>query len=279
MAKTSGTMWVSVIQFRGLLAQDLKLHRRTLVECSQDQWDIYKLDPLYDCRVRSYPNLTVVSKVTPKLKTKNGGPVGPKRRASSTPEPILPPPNPRKKVYANAVEVHAESDEETEVEQMIVDVGPSVSRLRTGDRAKRFKEEIERNRKARREKFIRRTERLTRQEGNTNFRSVVDPAPHFQSIPPELAGKRKGVFFPSYMDAFLMTSYWLQSIHCLIHYGQVTMLAAQSSQRSLLVVAATTLTPNPSNADEPSLLHLQNVISKQDAWREKHKNNIEGSKS
>ena len=28
--------------------------------CSQDQWDIYKLDPLYDCYVKFPPALTVV---------------------------------------------------------------------------------------------------------------------------------------------------------------------------------------------------------------------------
>ncbi|KAF9474220.1 hypothetical protein BDN70DRAFT_936821 [Pholiota conissans] len=33
----------------------------SLVECSQDQWDIYKLDPKYDCLVKFPPALTVVS--------------------------------------------------------------------------------------------------------------------------------------------------------------------------------------------------------------------------
>jgi hypothetical protein len=107
------------------------------------------------------------------------------------------------------VELHAESDEETEVEGMIIDDGPSISRLRPGDRAKRSREEIERNRKARREKFIHRTERLTKQEDNTNFEFVMNPT-QSQSVPPELVGKRKGVFFPGDVDTFLIMSSFLQ---------------------------------------------------------------------
>ena len=38
---------------------------RTQVECSQDQWDIYKLDPEYDCLVRTPPDLSVISKTQP----------------------------------------------------------------------------------------------------------------------------------------------------------------------------------------------------------------------
>ncbi|KAL0957228.1 hypothetical protein HGRIS_001042 [Hohenbuehelia grisea] len=34
-----------------------------LVECSQDQWDIHKLDPMYDCCVRLELELTVISRV------------------------------------------------------------------------------------------------------------------------------------------------------------------------------------------------------------------------
>jgi hypothetical protein len=128
-----------------------------------------------------------------------GTPLGPKRRVSSpTPEPVLPPPNPRKKVNKTVVEPREEeSNEESEVEGMIIDE-PSVSRPRSagsGDRAKKFRDEIERNRKVRREKVARRAERLARQEEDeTRFDFSVDPAPHSQSVPPEPAGKRKGMF-------------------------------------------------------------------------------------
>ncbi|KAI0930301.1 hypothetical protein AcV5_007057 [Taiwanofungus camphoratus] len=33
-----------------------------MIYCSQDQWDVYKLDPEYDCFVRAPPNFTVISK-------------------------------------------------------------------------------------------------------------------------------------------------------------------------------------------------------------------------
>lgn len=35
--------------------------RSRYVNCSQDQWDIYKLDPRYDCFVKYPPALTVIS--------------------------------------------------------------------------------------------------------------------------------------------------------------------------------------------------------------------------
>ncbi|KAL0945962.1 hypothetical protein HGRIS_012240 [Hohenbuehelia grisea] len=35
-----------------------------LLECSQEQWDIYKLDPAYNCYVRAVPNLTLITKAT-----------------------------------------------------------------------------------------------------------------------------------------------------------------------------------------------------------------------
>jgi hypothetical protein len=178
-----------------LLAQILKLHGRELVECSQDQWDIYKLDPLYECRVRSHPKLTVISKVTPMPKS-NGTPPGPKRRVSSpTPEPALPPPNPRKKVHRSTVEPRGlESDEESEVECMVIDGGP-LSRPRSagsGGRAKVIRDEI---RKARREKLARRAEFLARQDDEARFQFSADHAPHSKSVPPEPVGKRKGILF------------------------------------------------------------------------------------
>lgn len=177
-----------------LLAQILKLHGRELVECSQDQWDIYKLDPLYDCRVRSHPKLTVISKVTPMPKS-NGTPLGPKRRVSSPiPEPILPLTNPRKKVHRSTVESRGvESDEESEVEDMIIDGGPPVSRPRSagsGGRAKVIRDEI---RKSRREKLARRAEWLARQDDEARFKFSADHPTHSKSVPPEPVGKRKGI--------------------------------------------------------------------------------------
>ena len=95
-------------------------------------------------------------------------------------------------------ELRQESDEESEVEKMIIDEGPSISRPRSAgpsDRAKKFRDEIERNRKARREKVARRAERLARQEEDqTRIEFSVDTVPHSQNVLPEPVGKRKGMF-------------------------------------------------------------------------------------
>jgi hypothetical protein len=38
---------------------------RTLVHCSHNQWDIFKLDPNYECLVKKYPGLTMVRYIEP----------------------------------------------------------------------------------------------------------------------------------------------------------------------------------------------------------------------
>lgn len=91
------------------------------------------------------------------------------------------------------LESSSDDGEESEVEEMIVDDGVKFTRPRsTGprDRARRFKDEIERNRKARREKLTRRAERITEEEKFRQDRSS-DSGPSVPS-PPESAGKRKG---------------------------------------------------------------------------------------
>ncbi|KAF7361885.1 RING-type domain-containing protein [Mycena venus] len=131
-----------------------------LVECSQDQWDIYKLDPAYDCLVRAPPEVTVITVATPKPR-EGKRPLGKHRMSSPEPCPEMPP----SKTF------HLELDqdsEEDEVADMIVDDGarPSISRMPSaaGDRAKKFREEIEKNRKERREKAAARSERLATRE-------------------------------------------------------------------------------------------------------------------
>ena len=95
---------------------------RRRYECSQDQWDIYKLDPLYDCYVRAFLHLTVI---TCKLDT----PQSP----SSTTLPVhkhpTPPSIPVSMTGRDCSEqdVFAESacssnwEEEFEVENMVID--------------------------------------------------------------------------------------------------------------------------------------------------------------
>ncbi|KAJ6586933.1 hypothetical protein DFH09DRAFT_1141997 [Mycena vulgaris] len=151
-----------------------------LIECTQDQWDIYKLDPAYDCHVRAPPEITVISITAPKPRMPKQ-PLG-KHRMSS-PCPDMPP--------AKAFHL----DEEEEVADMIIDDEDLASTRQSagpGDRAKKFREEVEKNRNQRREKSARRVEKLATRDDILFDFSTGDPSSssHADSVPPE-AGKRK----------------------------------------------------------------------------------------
>ncbi|EIM83012.1 uncharacterized protein STEHIDRAFT_171126 [Stereum hirsutum FP-91666 SS1] len=123
-----------------------------LVECSRDQWDIYKLDPQYECLVRTPPHLTVISKKPPQKPpvqsessqtttipsnaSSTTNPLHSKRRlsASPSPPPVAGPSTSapreakrRRQDVATSEESESESDseseeeEEDEVEAMMVD--------------------------------------------------------------------------------------------------------------------------------------------------------------
>lgn len=88
-----------------------------LYECSQEQWDIYKLDPFYECRVRMPPALTIIIPIKPQPPEPEQ--VG-ERRKIVTDDQSMPPP---KRVHI--VEVDSEDeDDEIEVEGMIIDDPP-----------------------------------------------------------------------------------------------------------------------------------------------------------
>lgn len=145
-------MWVRVskIVFSYLgLSHLLSEH----VEITQDQWDIYKLDPSYNCFVRVLPSLTVISTVmrTPRARKKRMFSLSP---LSETPAPF----NARSRSHV----LSAESSSEDEVEDMVVDDQIRTQETRTKsvfERAKRH-QDMTKNRQARREKLMRRTERL-----------------------------------------------------------------------------------------------------------------------
>ncbi|KAJ6625635.1 hypothetical protein B0H10DRAFT_1782845 [Mycena sp. CBHHK59/15] len=103
-----------------------------LVECTQDQWDIYKLDPAYDCYVRAAPELTVISVATTRPKEFKH-PFGKHRMSSPELCPEMPP--------SKAVHLDDEADEGAD---MIIDDQASTEARRSsgpGDRAKKFREE------------------------------------------------------------------------------------------------------------------------------------------
>ncbi|KAJ3896281.1 hypothetical protein GG344DRAFT_36893 [Lentinula edodes] len=91
-----------------------------LYECSQDQWDIYKLDPLYECRVRTPPASSTIIRVSPK------SPESPQSNGKRTSSKAgIPPLNPRKKLHTgsgnSSLDLGYDDDEVEEVEDMIVD--------------------------------------------------------------------------------------------------------------------------------------------------------------
>lgn len=159
---------------------------RQLVECDQDQWDIYKLDPAYDCLIRAPPEVSAITAAAPKPTAEGKQPLGKHGMSSAEPCPEMPP----------SKKVHLEKDE---VADMIVDDGamPSMRRMPSaaGDRAKKFREETEKNRKERREKAAARSERLAfREDAFFNFAAQPIQPQHTGSPTLDTGPKRKGVF-------------------------------------------------------------------------------------
>ncbi|CAK5265773.1 unnamed protein product [Mycena citricolor] len=165
-----------------------------VVECTQDQWDIYKLDPAYHCLVRALPALTTItlapppSEYAPPLR-----PSGVKHRLSSPePHPDMPP--------AKAPHIAHESDEEAEVEMIVDDDGSLDVPWRSvdpGRLGKRYREDLEKNRKERREKGARRVEKLSAELGAGFFFGPIDS--EAQNTAVDATGKRKAA---SLFDSF-----------------------------------------------------------------------------
>ncbi|KAJ7346628.1 hypothetical protein DFH08DRAFT_700878 [Mycena albidolilacea] len=86
-----------------------------LVECDQDQWDIYKLDPAYDCLVRAPPEVSAITAAAPKPPAEGKQPLGKHRMSSAEPCPEMRPSKP--------FHLHSRKSEEDEVADMVVDDG------------------------------------------------------------------------------------------------------------------------------------------------------------
>lgn len=180
------------------MISDLVLSK--VVYLSQDQWDIYKLDPCYDCFVKPSPGLITITRIISTQRPLSASPLGKRRMASSSPERPMPPPNPRKKVnttkilYDGFSSSEDDDNEEDKVEEMVIDDNgvPTRPRSTQGERAKKFKEEIKKNRQERREKVSRRTERLAQQD--EKMFDFSGDRPQQSTTPPDPSGKRKGSF-------------------------------------------------------------------------------------
>ncbi|GLB37062.1 putative zinc finger, C3HC4 type (RING finger) [Lyophyllum shimeji] len=171
----------------------------TYYECSQEQWDIYKLDPLYDCLVRAPPNVPSITPVTEYPQTVPPPPFG-KRVPSPTGEAYAPFSQAKKR----RVEVQTESeDEKSEVEDMIIDDEVSRPKLaRTNGRMKKYVEKLVTDKKERLERMARRIERLATQgNGETEF-TFTAPTERSTNVPvPPAIGKRKGTTLTSLFDS------------------------------------------------------------------------------
>ncbi|KAK7057184.1 RING-type domain-containing protein [Favolaschia claudopus] len=156
-----------------------------LVEFSQDQWDIYKLDPAYDCVVRQDIPAIIVAEPKPKAEKQ---PLGKHRMSSAEPCPEMPP---------TKILHFDEDSEEDEVADMVDDSNgmPGMRRVpsASGDNKKKIREVIEQNRRERREKAAARSERLaTREDVFFNFAGQQPIQPQRTGSPiPDIGPKRK----------------------------------------------------------------------------------------
>jgi hypothetical protein len=195
---------------------------REFVEFSEDQWDIYKLDPAYDCLVQLPPNISKITRVP--IPDRQPAPLStPAAKRRMSPEvprsPVQSRHKPRKKTdlhkrsswsssgSSDEEGAKTDSEEEDEVEGMVVD-DPPLQRAKSaglGERRKRVRAEIQNNRKMRREKIARSTEKIKQKRGDVeNMFTIPEDETYFASpsrgktMPPPSTTKRKGAFSPSF---------------------------------------------------------------------------------
>jgi hypothetical protein len=159
-----------------------------LYECSQDQWDLYKLDPAYECVVHAPPNLPTISKAeprTPESPRSNG------KRSILTPSPERDASQQEtKRKLQRMVPALSESESEMEVEGMVVN-----ERLPRGERLKKVREQFDKDRKIRREKIHAKYQRV--EELDEMIYELQQESSQSQSRPPTSSVKRKGEFLTS----------------------------------------------------------------------------------
>ncbi|THH17869.1 hypothetical protein EW146_g3025 [Bondarzewia mesenterica] len=175
-----------------------------LVQCSRDQWDIYKLDPEYDCYVQASPQLALItrrdrlpkSNNPPSLQAASSSIPHHKRRLSppSSPSQDIFPPSAKKR--RQVPHVLSSSEEEDEVESMVDQSQHRPPKTRVPSR--RTRDNFEAQRRVKREK-IARAEAKRAQKGITDDEMEFEPVYTVPSTPrskPQTfsssATKRKG---------------------------------------------------------------------------------------
>ncbi|KAF4598631.1 hypothetical protein EYR38_007037 [Pleurotus pulmonarius] len=170
-----------------------------LYELSHDQWDIYKLDPEYDCYVPAPPEIPIITRKPP-IREPTALPPTPekqngKRRSSPSSE----------RLSKRAFVEEAESSSEDEDEMIVDDPPPPPRRSRSrsasagvkNPRTQRMREMIvESNRKARKEKTDHRTEKLSSMQNSFDIPAPTTPSPERSTTAPpsETKAKRKVEF-------------------------------------------------------------------------------------
>ena len=131
---------------------------------SEDQWDIYKLDPAYDCFVPAAPNHPTVTRKEPSFEDTSYTSTAehPKKRRLSSPAPDVEDHKNLSKKFRTVVslvtddegtdiEEATESDDEDEVEDIVIEESPRKD-SRSSDRAKQRRKAREEQTRERREK-------------------------------------------------------------------------------------------------------------------------------
>jgi len=176
------------------------------VFCYQEQWEIYKLDPEYQCTVRFGFKFSSIVKVDPQAQGPRApSPPGPKRPRARTPTPEANTPLPSKRarsraVYANGDDrsSNSESDEdEEEVKQMIVDDNTH-HRTKLPSNVRHGREELKKEREKRWQKNRGAQEKYS-QESRPDQQPMSMDAEQFASqsnadTQAEETAKRKGLF-------------------------------------------------------------------------------------
>ncbi|PIL36210.1 transporter [Ganoderma sinense ZZ0214-1] len=135
---------------------------------SEDQWDIYKLDPAYDCFVAPFPQPTFIRRKDPReipvhTHSSTGSSGAFKKHRLSSPSDIDEPPPGLNKRFRTVVslvtdeegtevETISDSDEEDEVEDIVVEESPRQD-PRRADRQKQRRRDREERTQERREKL------------------------------------------------------------------------------------------------------------------------------
>ncbi|KAG6844559.1 hypothetical protein H0H87_005901 [Tephrocybe sp. NHM501043] len=164
-------------------------------ECSQESWDIYKLDPIYQCFVRAPPMCPLISK---RVDPQPEAPMPPlKQTLKQTCGPSQPPPSPRPAKKSAYFETESE-DEHDDLQDMMVDSEYSHSKpagLSSRTRAEHRKK-VETDRNKRRARTAQRTDELARENNSPEvpfqFSFGTTPNSRAKSAPERPAvGKRK----------------------------------------------------------------------------------------